>query len=66
MFELAEKLRLPMAQTPIFFTPRHPDACDARTFVWDMGAEAKSFAADLDELFYEILPETQPKKLVNV
>ena len=62
MTELAQKLNMPLAQTALYFTPRHTDACDNGTFIWNMGTEAKSFAADIDDLFFEILPETQPEK----
>jgi hypothetical protein len=66
MSELAEKLKMPLTETALYFTPRHAEACDDGTFVWKMGAEASTFAEDLDDLFYEILPETRPaKKIVN-
>ena len=64
MIELAEKLQMPLARTALYFTPRHPEACDHGTFIWKVN-EARVFAADLDELFYEILPETRPKRAMN-
>lgn len=66
MQELAEKLKMPLASTALYFTPRHSDACDNGTFIWNMGREAKDFASDLDDLFYELLPDTRPQRqLVN-
>ena len=64
MVELAEQLNMPLAKSALYFTPRHPEACDNSTFIWNM-SDAKSYARDVDELFYEILPETRPKKLAN-
>lgn len=64
MIELAEKLQMPLAQTALYFTPRHPEACDRGTFVWNV-KEAAAFAHDLDELFTEILPEPEMKRAVN-
>lgn len=62
MQELARKLKMPLAATALYFTPRHAEACDRGTFVWKMGPEAASFARDIDELFYELLPELRPQK----
>jgi chromosome partitioning protein len=59
MKELAGKLGLPLTKSALYFTPRHSEACDRGTFVWCMGAEANSYAADLDQLFSEILPEVK-------
>ncbi len=64
MTGLAEKLNMPLANTALYFTPRHSEACDRGTFIWNMGAEAKAYAGDLDELFFEILPETRPQNQV--
>lgn len=64
MVELAEQLKMPLAKSALYFTPRHPEACDNSTFIWNMN-DAKTYAQDLDELFYEILPETRPKKIAN-
>ncbi len=67
MKELAGKLNMPLANTALYFTPRHSEACDRGTFIWNMGAEAKAYVADLDELFFEILPETRPQNhVVNI
>ena len=66
MRELAAKLNLPLAKSALYFTPRHTDACDNGTFIWKMGLEAEQFAEDLDELFYEILPETIPRNQLAV
>jgi hypothetical protein len=66
MTELAAKLKMPLARTALYFTPRHSEACDRGTFIWDMGVDAKAYADDLDELFYEIVPEMRPRvQLVN-
>ena len=64
MVELARQLKMPLTRSSLYFTPRHPEACDSSTFIWNM-SDAKAYAADVDELFYEVLPETRPKKLVN-
>jgi cellulose biosynthesis protein BcsQ len=61
MKELAAKLGLPLTESALYFTPRHSEACDLGTFVWCMGAEARSYAADLDQLFFEILPEVDQR-----
>ena len=66
MRDLAAKLNLPLAKSALYFTPRHTDACDNGTFIWNMGLEAEQFAEDLDELFYEILPETIPRNQLAV
>ena len=67
MKELAGKLNMPLANTALYFTPRHSEACDRGSFIWNMGAEAKAYVADLDELFFEILPETRPQHhVVNI
>ena len=64
----SKSLRCTLAQTALYFTPRHSDACDMGTFRLDRWVPMqKRLRADLDELFYEILPETRPQsQLVNM
>ena len=62
---LAADLQLPLATTPVYLSEFHPQACYYDTFVWNMGTKACELANDLDQLFYELLPETVPLKRAN-
>ena len=59
MHALAEKLEMPLTNASLWASDYQPQAATALTFVWNMGAKAKDAAADIDELLYELFPETK-------
>ena len=59
MKDLANKLDMPLSNTTISRSERHVEACDAGTFVWNMGRDAQRYADELDALFREILVQQQ-------
>jgi len=65
MKQLAEKLKMPLAQAMISRSERHVDACDEGTFVWDLGNEAARYADDLENLFAELFGVPHRSKLAN-
>ena len=66
MKELATKLELPLTNSALYFTPRHSEACDRGTFVWNLGPEAISFSNDLNDLFLEVLPDVHQQHVCNL
>ena len=61
---LTAALQRPLASTPLDHTTLHPEACDQGAFLWGLGGRAGTYAADLDEWFYEVLAEMGPAKQV--
>ncbi len=60
MYALAKKLNIPLAATPLWLSELHPQAATDCKFIWQMGSQARDHANDMDELCYELFPETKP------
>lgn len=66
MREAAASLNLTLTNTPVTLRQAYADAPGQATFVWDMGAGAKTAADEIDALFREILPEVGNKKVLPI
>jgi chromosome partitioning protein len=56
MREAAASLKLSLTETPLVLRQAYADAPGQATFVWNMGASAKTAADEINALFREILP----------
>ncbi len=62
----AATLKIPLASTPITLRQAYADAPGQATFVWNMGAQARTAAEEIDQLFSELLPEAMNEKVLSI
>jgi chromosome partitioning protein len=65
MRKAAEVLKLPIANTSLILRQIYADAPGQARVVWDMGSRGKEAAAEVEQLFREILGEVIDSKLVR-
>lgn len=63
MKEAAAALKLPLASKSMILRQIYADAPGQGRVVWQMGSRAQEAAKEVDELFREILPQVNRKKL---
>lgn len=57
MLDAARALSVGVASTPLTLRQAYADAPGQGTVVWDMGTRARDAAAEIEQLFEELLPE---------
>ena len=57
MRKTAEALKLPIANTPLILRQIYADAPGQANVVWNMGSRGRDAAAEIDQLFRELLPD---------
>ena len=63
MKDAAAALSLPLASTPFILRQIYADAPGQASVVWNMGSRAGEAAAEIDQLFSEILPDAGKQKM---
>lgn len=63
MKDAATALNFPMAGTPLILRQIYADSPGQGQVVWNMGSRANDAAAEIDQLFREILPEACTSRL---
>lgn len=63
MRKAAELLKLPIAETSLILRQIYADAPGQASVVWQMGSRGREAAAEIDQLFREILPDAADSKL---
>ena len=66
MRNAASSLQLTLSETAITLRQAYADAPGQATFVWNMGYTAKDAAAEINQLFEEILPEAVTDKVLTL
>ena len=63
MKDAAAALNLPMADMAMILRQIYADAPGQGSTVWDLGARAKEAATEVEQLFREILPDAQKRRV---
>lgn len=62
MKEAAASLHLPLARTALILRQIYADAPGQGAVVWQLGSRAKEAAAEITQLFHEVLPQASKSK----
>ena len=66
MRNAAEALKLPIANTALILRQIYADAPGQANVVWSMGSRGREAAAEIDQLFRELLPDVAEGKVRRI